>query len=145
MLCTALSLSALSLWWCACAATIGAAPLDGSPALAVVRLSSSHRRRRRRSYTEVVKLLVDAGADPFERTVDGVDALVIARARGHRKIVEYLSDIEPILRRVPYCALSLALCVAAPRRPAPPRARCLPLPRGEAEPDEKFYPHCFAS
>ena len=51
-------------------------------------------------FLEVVKVLVENGADPFERSADGCDAMAIAKARKHERVVTYLEHVGPAMRAV---------------------------------------------
>ena len=51
-------------------------------------------------FLSTLEVLVQYGADPLQKTFDGIDALQIARSRGHHDITAYLENIEPVLRAV---------------------------------------------
>lgn len=52
----------------------------------------------REGHLDVVKVLVEAGADTSHRSLDGRETLMdFAKDRGHARVVEYLHDINPRL------------------------------------------------
>ena len=45
-------------------------------------------------YDTLVQLVEEGGADPFVQTRSGIDALMMARRRGHRKILKYFEELQ---------------------------------------------------